>query len=94
VLTKNSKITGNIDWGNITSGDRATDLPAVWMPFPDRIARERALLHYGADVDTVIRAKGWGVLFALMLLDTGIEDHPRHAAIGGGALQQLQDDDI
>jgi aminoglycoside phosphotransferase (APT) family kinase protein len=93
VLAKDGKITGIIDWGDITSGDRATDLAAVWMLFPDRIVRERALLEYGADADTVLRAKGWAVLFALMLLDTGIQDHPRHAAIGGTALRRLQNDD-
>ena len=93
VLVKDGKITGVIDWGDITSGDRATDLAGVWMLFPDRSARERALLDYCADADTVLRAKGWAVLFAVMLLDTGIQDHPRHAAIGGTTLRQLQDDD-
>jgi len=93
VLAKDGKITGIIDWGDISSGDRATDLAAVWMLFSDRIARERALLDYGADADTVLRAKGWAVLFAVMLLDTGIQAHPRHAAIGDTALRQLQEDD-
>ena len=63
VLAKDGKITGIIDWGDITSGDRATDLAAVWMLFPDHIARERALLHYGADADTVLRAKA-GLFFS------------------------------
>jgi aminoglycoside phosphotransferase (APT) family kinase protein len=93
VLAKDGNITGIIDWGDISSGDRATDLAAVWMLFPDRIARERALLDYGADADAILRAKGWAVLFAVMLLDTGIQDHARHAAIGGTTLRQLQDDD-
>ena len=55
--------------------------PADWMLFPDRIARERALLDYGADGDTVLRAKRWAVLLAVMLLDTGIQDHPQHKPI-------------
>jgi aminoglycoside phosphotransferase (APT) family kinase protein len=42
VLTKDGNLTGIIDWGDISSGDRATDLAAVWMLFPDRIARDRA----------------------------------------------------
>jgi hypothetical protein len=58
----------------------------------ERIARERALFDYGADADTVLRAKGWAVLFTVMLLDTGIQDHPRHAAIGYIAFRQLQED--
>ena len=92
VLVKDGGITGIIDWGDLTSGDRATDLAAVWMLFPDRIARERALACYGADADTVLRAKGWAVLFALILLDTGSQDHPRHAAIGASTLLRLQDE--
>jgi len=92
VLAQEGKITGIIDWGDISSGDRATDLAAVWMLFSDRAARERALLDYGADADTVLRAKGWAVLFAVMLSDTGLQDHSRHAAIGDAALRQLHED--
>jgi aminoglycoside phosphotransferase (APT) family kinase protein len=92
VLIQDGKITGIIDWGDISSGDRATDLAAVWMLFSDRIARHKALIEYGADDDTVLRAKGWAVLFAALLLDTGLSDHPRHAAIGDATLRQLQDD--
>lgn len=39
VLIHEGKITGIIDWGDVSSGDRATDLAAVWMLFSDRIAR-------------------------------------------------------
>lgn len=82
VLIHEGKITGIIDWGDISSGDRATDLAAVWMLFSDRVARHEALLEYGADDDMVLRAKGWAVLFAVLLLETGLSDHPQHAAIG------------
>lgn len=92
VLIHQGKITGIIDWGDISSGDRATDLAAVWMLFSDRIARSRALHEYGADDDTVLRAKGWAVLLAVFLLETGLADHPRHAAIGHATLHRLQED--
>jgi aminoglycoside phosphotransferase (APT) family kinase protein len=59
VLVQEGKITGIIDWGDISWGDRATDLASVWMLFSERSARERALIDYGADADTVLRAKGW-----------------------------------
>jgi aminoglycoside phosphotransferase (APT) family kinase protein len=92
VLAQEGRITGIIDWGDISSGDRATDLASVWMLFSERITRTQALLDYGADADTVLRAKGWTVLLAVMLLDTGMQDHPRHAAIGYTALRHLQED--
>jgi aminoglycoside phosphotransferase (APT) family kinase protein len=41
VLIQDGKITGIIDWGDISSGDQATDLAAVWMLFSDRIAAVR-----------------------------------------------------
>jgi len=62
------------------------------MLFSDRIARHKALIEYGADDDTVLRAKGWAVLFAVLLLDTGLSDHPRNAAVGDATLRQLHDD--
>jgi aminoglycoside phosphotransferase (APT) family kinase protein len=92
VLVEDGAITGIIDWGDMCSGDGATDLAAVWMLFSERASRERALLGYGADADTVLRAKGWAVFFAVLLLDTGVEDHSRHAAIGHAALRQLDED--
>lgn len=92
VLIHEGKITGIIDWGDISSGDRATDLAAIWMLLSDRITRYKALHEYGADDDMVLRAKGWAVLFAALLLETGLADHPRHAAIGDATLRRLQED--
>jgi len=92
VLVQGGIITGILDWGDMTSGDPATDLASLWMIFPDRAAREQALHEYGADADMIRRAKGWVVLFAAMLLETGLRDHPRHAAIGAAAFRQLQAD--
>ena len=62
------------------------------MLFSEHIARERVLLDCGANADTVARAKGWAVLFGVTLLDTGIQDHSQHAAIGYTALRQLDND--
>lgn len=92
ILAQEGKITGIIDWGDISFGDRATDLASFWMLFSECIARQRALLEYGAEADTILRAKGWAVLFAVMLLDSGIQDHPRHAAIGYSTLRRLEED--
>lgn len=36
-------ISGVIDWGDMTSGDRATDLATLWMNLNDRKARENAI---------------------------------------------------
>lgn len=93
VLVAEGRITGVIDWGDITSGDIATDLASIWMLFADRSDRETALNAYGnVSAATLQRAKGWAVLFGIVLLDTGLVDNPRHAEVGRRTLQRLATD--
>jgi len=83
VLVEHGVISGIIDWGDMTSGDCATDLASIWMLFAEPHARQDALAAYGdLSEATLQRAKGWAVLFGVMLLDTGLNDNPRNAAIG------------
>jgi aminoglycoside phosphotransferase (APT) family kinase protein len=90
VLVDDGVITGIIDWGDITSGDCATDLASIWMLFADPHARQDALAAYAPLSEaTLQRARGWAVLFGVMLLETGLNDHPRHAAIGERTLRRV-----
>jgi len=90
VLVHQGAITGIIDWGDITAGDAATDLASIWMLFSDPTDRFRALAAYGEiSTATLLRAKGWAILFGVVLLDTGLIDHPRHRAIGERVLNQV-----
>jgi aminoglycoside phosphotransferase (APT) family kinase protein len=90
VLVRDGVISGVIDWGDITRGDRAADLASVWMLLEPAQARSAAISAYGdADPDLWRRAKGWAVLLAAALLDTGLVDHPRHAAMGEAAFRRL-----
>lgn len=83
VLVENGVITGIIDWGDITAGDAATDLASIWMLFADPKARLQALAAYGDVSESMrLRARGWAVLFGVVLLDTGLVDHPRHQVMG------------
>ena len=92
ILVEDGLLTGIIDWGDITSGDRATDLAAVWMLFDDRKARLDAIAAYGSlSEPTRRRALGWAIFFGAVLLDTGLVDHPRHAAIGEKTLRRIRD---
>lgn len=89
VLVRKGRITGVIDWGDMTGGDVATDLAAFWMLF-DGPARRQALAAYG-DIDraTLVRARGWAVFFGVGLLDIGLGDYPRYAAVGMQILRQV-----
>jgi len=93
VLVKDGAIAGVIDWGDITVGDIATDLASVWMLFPDADARQQAIAAYGPVSDaTLLRAKGWAIFFGVTLLDTGLTNSPRHAAMGRQTLERLAAD--
>jgi aminoglycoside phosphotransferase (APT) family kinase protein len=90
VLVDHGSITGIIDWGDITAGDCATDLAAIWMLFADPEARQQALIAYGGlSKATLQRARGWGMFFGVMLLDSGLVDNLRNAAIGTRILQRV-----
>jgi aminoglycoside phosphotransferase (APT) family kinase protein len=90
ILVERGVISGIIDWGDITVGDCATDLAAIWMLFAAPQARHDALAAYARLSEaTLHRAKGWAVLFGVVLLDTGLVDNPRNAAIGAYTLRRL-----
>ncbi len=90
VLVDDGSISGVIDWGDIASGDKATDLAAIWMLLPSAASRRRAMEAYlDGSEELWARARGWAVLFGALLLDTGLEDHPRHARMGEATLRRV-----
>lgn len=89
VLVRNDAFSAIIDWGDITSGDVATDLASFWMLFDAAETRSAALKTYGASPSDIARARAWAVLFGAVLLDTGRIDDPRHAAIGAQTLARV-----
>jgi aminoglycoside phosphotransferase (APT) family kinase protein len=83
ILVDQSGMTGVIDWGDVAAGDKATDLAALWCLFADRHLRQQAIATYGEVSEaTLARAKGWAILFGVVLLDSGLVDRSPHAAIG------------
>jgi aminoglycoside phosphotransferase (APT) family kinase protein len=93
ILVENGVITGIIDWGDITSGDIATDLASIWMLFSDQNARQQAIAEYvNVSEATLQRAKGWAILFGVVLLDTGLIDNSRHAVMGAETLRRVSQD--
>jgi aminoglycoside phosphotransferase (APT) family kinase protein len=83
ILADKDSITGVIDWGDLTVGDRATDLATLWCLFPNQHLRQQAIDAYGELSEaTLSRAKGWAILFGVVLLDSGLVNHSQHAEIG------------
>ena len=93
ILVDGGRISAIIDWGDITSGDIATDLASIWMLFSQQNARQRVIKEYG-DISeaTLQRAKGWAVFFAVVLIDTGLVNAPRQVKIGKKILNNLTED--
>jgi len=90
VLVEAGRLAAVLDWDDLSRGDRATDLAAVWTLPDTREARERAVQAYGpASSATWHRARGWAVLLGVTLLDTGLGRDPQQAAAGERTLTRL-----
>jgi aminoglycoside phosphotransferase (APT) family kinase protein len=93
ILVENGIIIGIIDWGDLTSGDIATDLASIWMLFGDRHLRQSAIAQYSMSEPTLQRAKGWAIYFGITLLEIGLIDNPRQAIIGEQTLRAVAEDE-
>jgi len=92
VLVEDGELTGVIDWADIAAGDSATDLASIWMLLPTVAARESAMAEYGrVSTGTWARALGWAINLGTLLLETGLVDNPRHAAIGEITLKRISE---
>jgi len=92
LVDANGAFRAIIDWGDITAGDAATDLAGTWALFESASAREQVLQGYGPDQNLLTRARGWAILFGVVLLDSGLINSPRHADAGRKILQRLSAD--
>ena len=92
VITCEGKFAAFIDWGDMCAGDRATDLAGIWNLFEQAEARQAAIEAYGMSDATLLRSKGWAVFCGVILLETGLQDSPRHAVMGEATLRRLNED--
>jgi aminoglycoside phosphotransferase (APT) family kinase protein len=86
ILVDRGRISGVIDFGDITAGDPATDLSVAWMLLPagcHRAFRDAYRAAGGpADGDGIwARARGWALALALACLANSA-DNPLIAAMG------------
>ncbi|HEV8333495.1 MAG TPA: aminoglycoside phosphotransferase family protein [Steroidobacteraceae bacterium] len=90
MLVDDGTISGVIDWGDMTAGDRATDLATLWMNLSDRKARENAMRACNGVSDaTWLRAKGWAVFFGVTLGTSGLDGDTRHALMAHRTLERI-----
>ena len=88
LIVNAGQLVAVIDWGDICVGDRATDLAAAWMLFPNDV-QDRFRAAYGPiSPATWERARGWAILFGVVLVDAGLQDDPQWAAAGARTLRR------
>jgi aminoglycoside phosphotransferase (APT) family kinase protein len=86
ILVHRGRISGVIDFGDITSGDPATDLSVAWMLLPAHCHEVfRSAYHaagqYTANDHVWARARGWALALSLVFLAHSA-DNPLLAEIG------------
>lgn len=88
-LVLDGSVAAVIDFGDLCAGDPAVDIGAAWMSLVGR-ATDRFWASYGGcEPGLERRARGWTVLFALMLLEIGLEGRPTYAEIGRSSLDWI-----
>ncbi|NUP65683.1 MAG: aminoglycoside phosphotransferase family protein, partial [Nonomuraea sp.] len=87
LVCKGEELAAVLDFGDLTSGDPATDLAAGWLVF-DGKARELFRSHVDADEVTWERARGWALVMGTALAAHSA-DAPGMAAIGVHTLDQV-----
>jgi len=73
ILVHRGRLSGVIDFGDITSGDPATDLSVAWMLLPAECHGAfqdayRTVAEYTVSDDIWTRARGWALALALVFL--------------------------
>jgi aminoglycoside phosphotransferase (APT) family kinase protein len=92
ILVLNGRVSGVIDFGDITSGDPATDLAVAWLLLPAawREAFRAAYEAAGGPADDALwrRARGWALHFALVYLANSA-DNPQLRNVGRRTLRAV-----
>lgn len=92
LLVRNGKLSAVLDFGDLTSGDPATDIAVAWMLFDDegRSAFRTALRidDRNVDIHTWNRARAWALSLALAYLAFSA-DEPTMSRIGHATLGQV-----
>lgn len=86
LVVDDGELAAAIDWGDICSGDRATDLAGAFMLVPDHLHIVQE--HAGASERAWQRARGWAINFAVIYLANSDDDEVM-ASIGRRLLDVL-----
>lgn len=95
VLNRQGRLAAVLDFGDLTSGDPATDLAAAWLVF-DRTARRTFMevlnQERAYDAATWQRARGWALCMASAMAATS-DDNPAFRTMGARILDDVLSDE-
>ncbi len=94
LVSRDGALAGLLDFGDLTSGDPASDLATAWLTFdaPGRAAfRARTDALRGWDDATWVRARAWAAALVPVLL-AHPHEYPLMAAVGRHTVTQLAAD--
>ena len=98
VLVRDGRWTGLLDWGDVTSGDPASDLASSRMLIGSRdrdefwrLYRERSVVDHSDEsfAGLIQRADGWALYFAILMVESGTPDDATFVAVGRRLLDEL-----
>lgn len=89
IVCDQGKIVGVIDWGDLCIGDVATDLASYYQLFSHTLANDFLRHHYGASPAQIARARASAVFFAVVFLDSGVDESPQQVAIARKTFSNL-----
>jgi aminoglycoside phosphotransferase (APT) family kinase protein len=76
VLVNHGRLCAVLDWGDVTAGDAAADLAAVWWLFDLSVHREFWSAYHQVSSAMWHRARAWAALFGLSFLSFGLPGDP------------------
>lgn len=77
VLVNGGQLSAVLDWGDVTAGDAATDLAALWWLFHLDVHGDFWAAYHPVSPAMWHRARAWAALFGLSFLSFGLPHHPR-----------------
>jgi aminoglycoside phosphotransferase (APT) family kinase protein len=89
VLCQDGRLSGILDWGDLCTGDRATDLAAIWVLLDEPAARAQAMSCYGADEESWTRARGWALAISVLLAGMLEPGEAHYRAIAANTMRNL-----
>ncbi len=88
LLVHDGRLSGVIDFGDITAGDPATDLSVAWMLFSAEARSIFRAAHGLVDDDTWKRSRGWALALSIAYM-SGSADNPLIFEIGKRTWQSV-----